>query len=404
MTKSVNSPPWSPNSKRLVSLILLALAFFTLMRVSILIMPISIAIILAYLIDPVVRLVTRRTPLPRNVAIAVIYLIIIIALVSIPVSAITPIIVEAISFIQKTPGYLVQLGELFQKPIVLTEGIELPVDQLSLDQAFTSLSNNLVQVVQTVGGQTLSIFSKITTATISTVGWSFMVLFLSFYFVKDHQLFFKTFLELTPENYRDDARLLANEISFTWHAFLRGQLVLCVAVGLIIFVLALIIGLPNALLLAIVAGIMELVPTFGPILAAVPAVIVALFQSNASWAGDLMGPVWFGLMVLLIYGIVYQFENYYLVPRIIGHHLKLHPLVVVIGVLAGASVAGVIGILLAAPVVATAKLILKYIYCKLTDRPPFPEISHVVVSEEETAVRMPATDSTDISSVPGSSR
>ncbi|MCP5096700.1 MAG: AI-2E family transporter [Chloroflexi bacterium] len=385
----------------MVVLILLGLAFLAINRVSLLIMPLAIATILAYLIDPVVRMMTRRTPLSRKVSIALIYLLMIAALVSIPVSAITPLIVEAISFIQNTPSYLAQLGEFFQEPIILTGGIEIPVDQLSLDQAFRSLSDNLVQVVQTVGGQTLTIFSKITTATISTVGWTFMVLFLSFYLVKDHKIFFNAILELTPANYRDDVRLLANEISFTWHAFLRGQLVLCVVVGIIIFVIALIIGLPNPLLLAIIAGIMELVPTFGPILAAVPAVMIALIQFDLSWAGALMGPFWFGLMVLIIYGVVYQFENYYLVPRIIGHHLKLHPLIIVVGVLAGASVAGVVGILLAAPVMATARLILRYIYRKLTDKPPFPDSGAAVV-DEETAVSPPPSNPSNIGTIQGS--
>jgi predicted PurR-regulated permease PerM len=200
-----------------------------------------------------------------------------------------------------------------------------------------------------------------------------MVLFLSFYLVKDHEIIFESMIKLAPRSYQGDLIRLTEGISLTWNAFLRGQLVLCVVVGLIIFVIALIIGLPNAITLALIAGLMELIPTFGPILAAIPAVVIAAIQADSSWLGSLMSPFWFATMVLIIYGVVYQLENYYLVPRIIGHHLKLHPMAVLLGVLGGASVAGILGVLLAAPVLASVRLIWMYIYFKLTDQDPFSD-------------------------------
>lgn len=390
------SPPWSANSKRLIILVLLVLALLGLYRIRALLLPISMAIVLAYLIAPLVKWLVNHTPLSRIMAIALIYLLIIATLVSIPVSTITPIINQANSLIRNTPQYVQQMGELFREPIVIFDTIVIPVNQLSLDQAFASLGNNLVSIVQTVGGQTLTFFGGIATATISTVGWTLLVLFLSFYLVKDYQKLIDAFIDKMPAPYHEEIQYLIHQISVTWHAFLRGQLVLCVAVGTIFFVIALIIGLPNAMILAVVAGVMELIPTFGPILAAIPAVLVALFQADGSWVGRIMSPFWFAMLVLAIYGLIYQFENYYLVPRIIGHHLKLHPLAVIIGVLVGASVAGVLGILFAAPVLATARLILHYVYCKLIDRPPFEEI---VAEVTDTAVSSQNNEATDVGAV-----
>jgi predicted PurR-regulated permease PerM len=177
--------------------------------------------------------------------------------------------------------------------------------------------------------------------------------------VKDHNRFFDFVLDLAPINYHNDVKKLSGQISLTWNAFLRGQLVLCLVVGVTVFVLMTALGVPNARSLAIIAGFMELIPTFGPIFAAIPAVLIALFQSDASWLGSLMTPIWFGLLILGVYALVYQVENYYLVPRIIGYHLKLHPLVILLGVVAGASIAGVLGILLAAPTLATVRLIIE---------------------------------------------
>lgn len=387
-----SSPPWSASNKRLVLLILLLLLSLALYRFRLLLLPLSMAMILAYLIDPLVNQLTKHTPLTRNLSIAVIYLVLIAALVSIPVSTISPIVTQITNFIHRTPQYISDIGEFFRDPIVIANEIVIPVDQLSLDQLFASLSSNVFQLVQTLGSQTLTIFGSLASATISTVGWTIMVLFLSFYLVKDHETLFHSIVKMAPDSYHEDLIYLSEGISVTWNAFLRGQLVLCLAVGLIIFVLALIIGLPNAITLAVIAGLMELIPTFGPVLAAIPAVLIAAIQADASWLGNLMSPFWFALLVLGIYGFVYQFENYFLVPRIIGHHLKLHPLVVVLGVLGGASVAGVLGILLAAPMLASARLIWMYIYCKLTDQDPFSdEFMPLARSKEKgsTAVSTP---------------
>lgn len=388
--KRATSPPWSTSGKRVVVIILFVLTLFGFYRFQILWIPLALAAIIAYLIEPVVSQIERRTRLSRNMAIVFIYLLIIVILISVPVGTLTPLVAQAIGFINNTPRYLQQISQFFEDPIVIAEGIRIPVDQLSLDQAFTSLSANLVSLVQTIGGRTFLIFGSVATATISTLGWTILVLMFSFYLVKDHQKFFAFVLRKTPAGYREDVYELALAINKTWHAFLRGQLVLCLVVGTIVFVVAVILGLPNAAILGIVAGIMELIPTFGPVLAAVPAVLIGIVQADASWLGSLMSPIWFALIIAGIYLLIYQFENYYLVPRIIGHHLELHPLVVLVGVVAGATVAGVLGILLAAPVLASSRHILRYIYYKLVDQPPFPdEAMQQPEKPEETAESKP---------------
>jgi predicted PurR-regulated permease PerM len=141
-----------------------------------------------------------------------------------------------------------------------------------------------------------------------------------------------------------------------------------------VFAVAVTLGLPSALLLAAIAGLMEFFPTIGPVLAAIPAVIIGYIQYDSSWLGQITGPFWFVVIIAIIYAVIYQTENYYLLPRIIGYRLRLHPVVVILGALAGASIAGILGILLAAPFLASMRLIFSYLYCKLTDKPPFPEV------------------------------
>ncbi|MBX3057407.1 MAG: AI-2E family transporter [Anaerolineae bacterium] len=384
-SKPPRSPLWSVSSKRTVVIIVLVLALLLFYRVNIVLLPLSLATILAYLITPLVNLITRTLRLPRLLVIATIYLALAVFIISIPVIAIPPLVNQINVLVSNVPRYLAGVGNFFDDPIVLVEGYEIPIDELPFDQIIRSLSENLVGIVQTLGGQTLAIFSSVATVTISTVGWLILIMIISFYMVKDHERLFETVLNLTPADYRSDVRQLGEQISLTWNAFLRGQLVLCFVVGIIVYIAASILGLPNAGTLAIFAGFMELIPTFGPVLAAIPAIFLAVFQTESSWLGSFMSPFWFAVLVAGIYALIYQFENYVLVPRIIGYHLKLHPLVVLVGVIGGAAIAGVLGILLAAPVLASARIILRYIYSKLLDQPPFAQ-GHEVLNPVDTAV------------------
>jgi predicted PurR-regulated permease PerM len=115
--------------------------------------------------------------------------------------------------------------------------------------------------------------------------------------------------------------------------------------------------------------VFELIPNLGPILAAIPAVIVALIQ------GSTVLPVsnWvFALIIIGFYILMQQFENSFVVPRVLGGAVDLHPLIVMVGVLVGANVAGIIGALLAAPIIATGREIIRYLYRKILGVSPFP--------------------------------
>jgi phosphoglycolate phosphatase len=130
-----------------------------------------------------------------------------------------------------------------------------------------------------------------------------------------------------------------------------------------------IVGLPNAGLMGLLAGLLEVIPTFGPILATIPALLIAFFQGSTYLP---MSNFWFSVLVVAIYTVIQQTENAYLVPRIMGRRMLLHPVVIFIGVLAGGILFGALGVLLAAPVIGTLRVLLKYVYSKLLDEDPFP--------------------------------
>jgi HAD superfamily hydrolase (TIGR01509 family) len=209
------------------------------------------------------------------------------------------------------------------------------------------------------------------------VGWLLFMAATGFYLLRDADRLIPTVLNIVPEAYRAEASKLIGLVNRTWNAFLRGQIVLCIVIGLVTTAAMSAAGIRYAVALGIVAGILEIIPSIGPTLASVPAILLALFQGSSFIPMSNLGVA---LLVAGIYWMIQSLENNLLVPRIIGSSLNLHPLMVIVGVLAGATLGGtlgllggVLGALLAAPILATLRHVLRYVYCKLADLEPFPE-------------------------------
>jgi predicted PurR-regulated permease PerM len=155
-----------------------------------------------------------------------------------------------------------------------------------------------------------------------------------------------------------------------WDAYLRGQVILGIVIFFVVSLTLSALGVNNALELGILSGFLEFLPVIGPFIGTAAAVIVALVQETTPWG---LSPWVFALIVLGVMFLIQQVENTILVPRIVGDALDLHALVVLIGVLMGTSLAGLLGAVLAAPVIATLKLFGTYVWRKMLDLPPFAD-------------------------------
>ncbi len=164
-----------------------------------------------------------------------------------------------------------------------------------------------------------------------------------------------------PGPYKSDASRIMADAGSIWQSFFRGQLIMGLAVGTMTAVIMSILGLRNSIGLGVLAGVLEFVPIFGPWITAIVAVLVALFQETNPLG---LTPVGYAIIVLAAGILIQQIENNLLYPRVIGQSLALNPLVVLLSVLAAGSLFGIVGLLLAAPVVATARLVLGYLYWK----------------------------------------
>jgi len=198
-----------------------------------------------------------------------------------------------------------------------------------------------------------------------------VVIFLSLYMTKDAPSI-RIYVEgLFPTSYHSELVEVLQRIGRIWQSFFRGQLILCFTVSVFTWIALQLEGMPGALIFGIIAGILEVVPTLGPILSMIPAVIVALIQGSDVLAAHGINHFGFALIVVGTYFIIQQTESHILVPRIIGESVNLHPIIVICGAVVGFNVAGLLGTFLAAPVIASVRVIGSYIHAKLLDYPPF---------------------------------
>lgn len=352
-------PRWTPQTKLAVSLIVLAFFIYLVFRFSIVIPPLILAIILASILSPVVSRLQLRLHTSRLLGTALAYLVLIILLFTIPALLVPPLAAQMadLNLDVKLLAQEIQrlLGHQFLVFGQLIDG------RLLIDQLGASLRG----LAEPFIGQTLIFLVDV----ITSVVWVIFILVVSFYLVKDGPALRRWLEGLPPPEYRQDYIRLRDQISLIWGSFFRGQVVLALVVALIFTIVGFVLGLPFALAMGILAGLLEFLPSIGHGIWLTIAALLAAFIGS-TW---LPLPHWaFATIVIGLHLFYQQFDLNYLIPRIIGHSVHLPPLVVILGIVAGAVLAGILGIPLAAPTIASTRVIGRYLFANLFDLDPFP--------------------------------
>jgi predicted PurR-regulated permease PerM len=270
---------------------------------------------------------------------------------------------------------------------------------IELSEVFDALQDSLIQLITGFASRSaeemLTIAFGLASGFASTFVWLIFILVVSFWLLKDADQITLLVGGLIPPDYRDEFDAFGAKISVVWDSFFRGLLLLSATVGVMTGVLMWFVGVKNALLLGILAGVLEVVPTFGPIFACIPAVAVAYFQGSSHLP---IANGWFALLVLGVYVLIQQVENNFLAPRILGQSVKIHPLVVLVGAIGGYAVGGIVGAFLATPVIGTFRILGQYLYFKLVqvDAPPVPSEGTGPLSEEVARTQGDAEHDEDI--------
>jgi predicted PurR-regulated permease PerM len=384
---------WDVATKRTVVVILLV-ACVGVFWISQPVIPLLIISgIVAYLLHPIVDF-CERIYIPRSVSTIVLFVLLLVGLILLPV-ILVPILLQQLRvlsdfdvnrtttiFIQWVSERLNSLPdtiELFGSVIPLGDSLHEVEANFQEYIVLPTLAEALGYIQQLIGTAT-SLVGSTAWVGITVVGSIVQVFvtfiltfFLSLYLTKDAPLIRAYVQGLFPRAYQTELGGLLAAIGHIWQSFFRGQIALCITVGVITGLALQIVGMPGALILGIVAGALEVIPSLGPTLAMIPAVIVALIQGSDVLAAYGISNLGFAVITVAIYFIIQQLENSIIVPRVIGSSVNLHPVVVICGVVVGYNVAGIGGAFLAAPVIASFRVIGGYLHAKLLDYPPFQE-------------------------------
>lgn len=348
-------PRWPTSTKVVVSVSLLVLAVYLLDRFSAAIAPLILAMILAFILKPLVDLLQGRLRMPRGLAALVVYLALVSILIVVP-AALVPRVIE--QFRQVNLDLISLAGQV---EALISRTVTIAGVDLDLGAASQQASQSLEALMQPVFGQSIVVLLDV----ITSVVWLIFILVISFYLIKDSQALWRWIEKLPPREYRADFLKLKTEVYEIWRDFLRGQLVLAGVVTVIFSLAGLVLGLPFALALGLLAGLLEFIPSLGHGIWLVVATVLTLIEGS-TW---LPLPSWIVAVVLIGLHLVFQqVDLNFLIPRIIGRRVHLHPLVVILGIAAGATFAGVLGVVLAAPTIASARVLGRYLRGYLFDR------------------------------------
>lgn len=380
---------WSKTTKHIVGIGLIIFGVYIIYLSRSVLTLVAIAALIAFLLMPIVDLLHQRLKLPRFVAVLVTYILASIVVVLAPI-ILFPQIIRGFTFLARV-DYTVLVDNTLQMSIdslISLKGVDFRFGEttLNFDRIVDPLLSYLQDAERTIdfsmpSAQTIisSLESAVTltygvaanlVGTVFSAFLTFIVVIISaLYFSLDAHRFKVQFLNILPENYRLEAAILLDRLKNIWQAYFRGRLLLMIFVGLAVWAGNSLLGLPGAFALAFIAGAFELIPNLGPFVATIPAAFVALIQGSTVLD---VNNFLFMLIIIAFYFVVQQIENAIVIPRVIGDAVDLHPIVILVGVIVGANVAGVMGALLAAPVIASTREIVRYLYYKVLGEDPFP--------------------------------
>jgi predicted PurR-regulated permease PerM len=335
-----------------IGVIILAYLMLRLMvYVNPIVPPLLIAIAVVYLLNPLVSALERRG-VPRVAGAGIVY-ILFLCIVALVVSLLVPVVARQVSqVIDHFPDYLAD-GQAFVRDIAARFGQE-PNFRLDAEQVreWLSASENRGTVTRYLTG-----LRSVTTSVISGLIIFVLGPVMAFYLLVDLPRLRRGAMALVPPGRREEIKGLMDRIGQAVGGFFRGQLLVALFVGVASSIGLWAIGLPFWLLVGMVAGIFNLVPLVGPFIGGGLAVIIALVS------GEPLKALWAALVLLA----VQQVDNHLISPNVMGRTVQLHPVVVMLALLVGASFAGLFGMLVIVPLVAVAKIVFLFIWSKYVD-------------------------------------
>jgi predicted PurR-regulated permease PerM len=372
--------------------IILLWVFYTARKA---LLPFIAGFLIGYVILPLVNFLDthmvvalRSRKLSRALSILIVYLMVVLV-IAVIVAFLIPILSEQVQTLEYNMPYLISHAtnllrdwlEEYQGSLPID--VDLPIDlERIISDNLTRLSTELGQTVQGGVKQTITVVTNTITFILGIV----LIPIWLFYVLLDETKARRTSLALVPRANRPDARNIYTIVDNVLGSYFRGQFLLGASIGITATISLVIIGVEPALLLGIMAGILEFLPYIGPLVTLLVAGFIALIQSPIQ-----------ALWTVVAFLIIQQLESNLLAPQVTSNSVRLHPAIVIFAIVVGNEIAGIWGMLLIVPITAVSRDVIRYLFLRFSDVEVRPDeaLAQVQGREEPTTVDLPMDISFD---------
>ena len=368
--KPAKSPRWSSTTKLLVGLVMIGIIAFLIARFQSLITPLLMIFIIAYLFHPLTAMIANGLGISWKAAVNILYIIIFISLLGL-------LTVGGIGLVQQVQSLISQVETIVANLPSLLEDLSGQVFRIGpfefdmRTMELEAITQQLLSIVQPLLGRTGNIVGAIAGGAAEVFGWTFFVLIVSYFLMSESSGLRGNLIRIELPGYSEDLRRLGNELSRIWNAFLRGQIIIFFLSFIIYVVLLSVLGVRYALGLALMAGLARFLPYVGPAITWIVMALVTFFQASKPFGLEAQ-PLIYTAIVVGLSLVIDQIMDNLISPRILAQTLRVHPAAVLVAALIMANLLGVLGIVIAAPSLATLTLLGRYTMRKMFDQEPFP--------------------------------
>jgi len=364
------SPRWSSTTKLVVALTLVALLAFLVISFRSILGPLLLGFIFSYLLYPLLEWIRRKLKLPWRIAVGLFFLVVLIIALGLLTwggIALVEQIQILVQFVQVTIANLPTYINSLSNVVYHIGPFTLDFSHLDL----VTVSNQVLSFVQPLLSQLGTILGSVAAKAASLVGWSLFVLLVSFFILSETEGRPERLINIQVPGYGEDFRRLGRELGRIWNAFLRGQLIVTTLWIFVYTILLGVLGVHYFFPLAILAGMARFFPYVGPTVTYTTFGLVSYFQGTTLFG---LNPFVYVLVIIGISLVVDNSIDSLITTRLMSDALKVHPAAVLVAALVAANLLGIIGIMLAAPVLASLKLFLNYTVYKMVDQDPWQQI------------------------------
>ena len=330
--------------------VIVGMIVWLLTKVTSIYLPVILALILSFLLNSVVDCLVSlpkrwgKRQMPRSIAVLLSFVVAIFAIVLAALFIVFPFIQEFDKFVIDLPGLVRRIQFLLVVIEQQATAMELPDNVRDLlNQGIANMASFSVEMAKRILNAVFGFASQAVELVVVPV--------LTYYLLKDWRSLQSGLINAFSVQYRQQLQNVTNEMGSVISGYIRGQIVISIIMGILVFSGMYLLGVDYPLVLGLLATLTETIPIAGPIIGAIPAILLAYIAAPA-----------LAVKVIIFYILIQQIENHLIVPNIMGHTIDLHPILVVVSLLIGGHIYGVVGMMLAVPVTALLRVIIRHLW------------------------------------------